>query len=34
MQFENAKSHVIWPAQIGRDPVLPLPAGNPYALRS
>ena len=34
MQFKDAKSHVIWPAQIGQDPVMPLPAGNPYALRS
>jgi branched-chain amino acid transport system substrate-binding protein len=34
MQFENAKSHVIWPAALGREPVLPLPPGHAYALRS
>jgi len=34
MQFENAKSHVIWPSEIGREPVLPLPPENPYALKS
>jgi len=34
MQFENAKSHVIWPSAIGREPVLPLPPENPYALKS
>jgi branched-chain amino acid transport system substrate-binding protein len=33
MQFENAKSHVIWPTAIGVPPVLPLPAGHAYALR-
>jgi branched-chain amino acid transport system substrate-binding protein len=34
MQFENAKSRVIWPSAIGVPPVLPLPAGHAYALRS
>jgi branched-chain amino acid transport system substrate-binding protein len=34
MQFQNAKSRVIWPAAIGQEPVLPLPAENPYALRA
>jgi branched-chain amino acid transport system substrate-binding protein len=34
MQFENAKSRVIWPGAIGTEPVLPLPPGSPYALRS
>ncbi|MFC7473393.1 ABC transporter substrate-binding protein [Dankookia sp. GCM10030260] len=33
MQFENAKSRVIWPSAIGVPPVLPLPAGHTYALR-
>ena len=33
MQFENAKSRVIWPSAIGVPPVLPLPAGHAYALR-
>jgi branched-chain amino acid transport system substrate-binding protein len=33
MQFENAKSRVIWPTAIGVPPVLPLPAGHTYALR-
>jgi len=34
MQFENAKSRVIWPTSIGVPPVLPLPAGHTYALRA
>ncbi|TCZ62992.1 ABC transporter substrate-binding protein [Roseicella aquatilis] len=34
MQFRDGKSHVIWPSQIGQEPVLPLPPENPYALRS
>ena len=34
MQFHDAKSRVIWPSAIGQEPVLPLPAENPYALRS
>ncbi len=34
MQFEGGKSNVVWPTAIGRPPVLPLPAGHPYALRS
>jgi branched-chain amino acid transport system substrate-binding protein len=34
MQFEDAKARVVWPSAIGVPPVLPLPAGNPYALRS
>jgi branched-chain amino acid transport system substrate-binding protein len=34
MQFKDAKSHVIWPAALGQEPVLPLPPDNPYALRS
>jgi branched-chain amino acid transport system substrate-binding protein len=34
MQFEDAKARVIWPSAIGVPPVLPLPASNPYALRS
>jgi len=34
MQYENAQAKVVWPGAIGSDPVLPLPAGNPYALRS
>lgn len=34
MQFEDGKSHVVWPSAIGQPPVLPLPAGNPFALRS
>ncbi|MCB4822242.1 ABC transporter substrate-binding protein [Roseicella aerolata] len=34
MQFENAKSRVIWPTAIGVPPVLPLPPGHAYALRS
>jgi branched-chain amino acid transport system substrate-binding protein len=34
MQFEDGKSRVVWPTEIGQPPVLPLPATNPYALRS
>ncbi len=34
MQFENAKSRVIWPTSIGVPPVLPLPAGHTSALRA
>lgn len=34
MQFKDAKSHVIWPSQIGQEPVMPLPPENPYALKS
>lgn len=34
MQFENAKSKVVWPTPIaGGPPVMPLPASSPFALR-
>ena len=34
MQFVDAKAKVVWPGSIGQPPVMPLPADNPYALRS
>jgi branched-chain amino acid transport system substrate-binding protein len=34
MQFEDAKAKVVWPSAIGVPPVLPLPAGHPFALRA
>jgi branched-chain amino acid transport system substrate-binding protein len=35
MQFEDAKAKVVWPTAIaGGPPVLPLPAGHAFALRS
>lgn len=34
MQFENARSKVVWPTPIaGGPPVMPLPASSPFALR-
>ena len=34
MQFENARSKVVWPTAIaGGPPVMPLPASSPFALR-
>ena len=35
MQFEDGRSHVVWPDAIaGRPPVLPLPSSNAFAARS
>jgi branched-chain amino acid transport system substrate-binding protein len=35
MQYEDAKAKVVWPTAIaGGPPVLPLPAGHPFALRA
>jgi branched-chain amino acid transport system substrate-binding protein len=35
MQFEDAKARVVWPAAIADgSPVLPLPPGHAFALRS